>query len=313
MMNISVDDLKLINLIATQGSFAKAADTMNLTRPSVSRRIKAIEDSLQIMLFKRTTRQLELTFEGRRFIEHTMAMEQQWIRAMGEIQTQKAEPIGKLTVCSQDLINRLLAQHCLKDFLAQYPKIDLTLLTTHGLPETNKFEADLMLHIIPLNEQAFISEPLVLCHRRFYASPAYLARNGVPRHPRELGAYHTIECFETARPREVDQWTWLEDELLHKVQINSFLHCDELEVAMHMALNDCGIVWLPDFLCQEYVAQGRLVDVFDGKYATTRPVYAIYPRSQYYPSTTRAFIHFMRYNKLLGVPLPPQDHGAYLS
>lgn len=307
MTNISVDDLKLINLIACQGSFTKAADILNLTRPSVSRRVKSVEDSLQILLFKRTTRQLELTYEGRRFIEHTVAMEQQWIQAIGEIQSQKAEPTGKLKVCSLDLLNRRLAQFCLTDFLEQYPKVDLTLLTTHGMPETNKFDADLMLHISPLDEQAFISEPLVLCHRRFYASPAYLAKNGVPQHPRELGAYHTIECSESARVRETGYWLWFEDEISHQVKINSRMQCDELEVAMHMALNDFGIVWLPDFLVRQYVAEGRLVSLFDGKFADSVPIYAIYPRSQYCPSSTKAFIHFMRYNKLLGVPLPPHQ------
>ncbi|MGF1761665.1 LysR family transcriptional regulator [Photobacterium sagamiensis] len=312
MINLSVDDLKLINLIANQGSFAKAADMLHLTRSGVSRRIKSIEDRLQIKLFKRTTRQFELTYEGRRLIEHTVAMERHWIQAMGEIQTQKAEPTGKLTVCSQDLIHRRLAQYCLTDFLTQYPKIDLTLLTTHGLPEINKFDADLMLHISPLNEQAFINEPLVLCDQMFYASPAYLAKNGVPQHPRELGAYHTIECIESARQREIGYWSWHEDEIPHQVKINSCMQCDELEVVMHMALNDNGIVQLPEFLCRQYVAQGRLVALFDGKFANSVPIYAIYPKNQYYPSTTRAFIHFMRYNKLFGVPLPPQNGGVGL-
>ncbi|MFC1503088.1 LysR substrate-binding domain-containing protein [Pseudomonadota bacterium] len=301
MANISVDDLKLINLIASQGSFSKAADILNLTRPSVSRRIKSVEDSLQILLFKRTIRQLELTYEGRRFIEHTVAMEQQWIQAIGEIQSQKAEP----TVCSLDLLNRRMAQYCLADFLGQYPKVDLTLVTTHGMPGDNKFDADLMLHICPLDEQAFISEPLVLCHRRFYASPAYLAKNGVPQHPRELGAYHTIDCSESAREREMGYWSWYEGDLSYQVKITSRMQCDELEVAMHMALKDYGIVWLPDFLVRQYVADGRLVSLFDGNFADAVPIYAIYPKSQYCPSATKAFIHFMRYNKLFGMPLPP--------
>jgi len=309
MINLSVDDLKLINLIASQGSFSKAADILNLTRPGVSRRIKTIENSLQISLFKRSTRKIELTYEGQSFIEHTMAMEQQWIQAMGKIQTQKAEPTGKLTVYSLDLLNRRLAKNCLTDFLTQYPKVELTLLTTHGQPESNKFNADLMLHITPLDEQAFINEPLILCHRRFYASPGFLAKHGMPQHPRELGAYHTIECLKSVRDCEPNHWLWFEDEIPHQVKINSRMQCDEMEVAMDMALNDYGIAWLPDFLCRQYVAQGRLVTLFDGKFAHAVPTYAIYPRSQYCPSTTRAFIHFMRYNKLLGVPLLPQNDG----
>ncbi|MGF1760265.1 hypothetical protein L4D76_20510 [Photobacterium sagamiensis] len=63
----------------------------------------------------------------------------------------------------------------------------------------------------------------------------------------------------------------------------------------------------PNFLCRQYVAQGRLVVLFDGKFAHVVPTYAIYPRSC--PSTTQAFIHFMRYNKLFGLPLSPQNNG----
>ncbi|MEH6533335.1 MAG: LysR family transcriptional regulator [Photobacterium frigidiphilum] len=312
MINISVDDLKLINLISSQGSFAKAADILNLTRPGVSRRIKSIEDGLQISLFKRTTRKLELTYEGRRFVDHTVAMEQHWIQAIGEIQSQKAEPTGKLTVCSLDVLNRRLTQNCLADFIAQYPKIELSLLTTHEPPATNKFDADLMLHIAPLDEQAFINEPIVLCQQKFYASPAYLAKNGVPQHPRELGAYRAIECTEQTRGREPGYWLWFEDEIAHKVKINSRMQCDELEAAMNMALNDCGIVWLPEYLVQQYVADGRLVTLFNGKFANSVIIYAIYPRIQYCPSTTKTFIHFMRYNKQFGVPLPPQNNPISL-
>ncbi|RTR39208.1 LysR family transcriptional regulator [Shewanella canadensis] len=310
MTSISVDDLKLINMIACQGSFAKAADMLNLTRPGVSRRIKSIEEILQISLFKRTTRQLELTDEGRRFVEHTMAMEQLWIQAIGEIHNQKAELKGKLTVCSLDLIHRRLAQYCLTDFITQYPQIDLKLLTSYGRPEANKFDADLILHISPIKEQSFISDPLIECHWPFFASPAYLAKNGVPQHPSELGAYHTIECYDPEHESESGTWRWYEDELSHKVKIESRMQCDELEVAMHMALNNCGIAWLPDFLGRQYVAEGRLVALFDGKYADPVQIYAIYPRSQYYPSITQAFIHFMRYNKLFGEPLPSQYNAT---
>ncbi|MFC1502868.1 LysR family transcriptional regulator [Pseudomonadota bacterium] len=304
MTNISVDDLKLINHIACHGSFAKAADMLNLTRPSVTRRVKSVEDSLQILLFKRTTRQLELTCEGRLFVEHSMAIEQQWIQLMGEIQSQKNEPAGKLTICNLDLLNRHLTKSCLADFLAKYPKIELTLLTTHDLPETNKFDADLMIHITPLNEPAFISEPLFLCQYKFYASPAYLAKNGVPQHPRDLGDYHAIEC-STDLWSETDYWLWFEDEISHQVKINSRMRCDEMEAAKNMALNDYGIVWLPDFLCRQDVTEGRLVPLFDGKFANFVPIYAIYPRSQYRPSAIKAFIHFMRYSNLFGMPLPP--------
>lgn len=308
MTNISVDDLKLINMIANQGSFAKATFILNLTRPSVSRRIKAIEKNLQILLFKRTTRKLELTDEGKRFLLHSVAIEQQWNQAIGEIRNQKIEPTGKLTVCSLDLLNRRLAQYCLTDFLTLYPKIELNLLTTHGGPEANKFEADLMLHISPIREPTFINEPIVLCHRRFYASPTYLAKNGVPQHPSELGAYHAIECYEAARECEGGHWLWFEDEVAYRVKINSRMRCDELEVATHMAINDYGIAWLPDFMCRQHVAEGRLIALFDGKYADSVPVYAIYRRNQYCPSTIQAFIHFMRYNKMLGEPLASQEN-----
>jgi molybdate transport repressor ModE-like protein len=89
MHHISLEDIQLINLIARLGSFAAAAEQLDVPRPNVTRRIKQVEEILGVLLFQRSTRCLTLTAEGEEFIHHCRAIEQQWHTAIDQLQTKQ--------------------------------------------------------------------------------------------------------------------------------------------------------------------------------------------------------------------------------
>lgn len=299
MNNISLDHIKLVNLIAKMGCFARAADQLSLPRPSVTRRVKQLEAFLGVVLFKRSTRQLSLTPEGEAFLQHSLTIEQQWNTAVERMQAAHATPGGSLRICGLELFNRVISGPCLSDFISRYPGVDLTLITTGEAPNAHKFDADLMFNIVPLDDKSFISEPVAISVRDFYATPAYLARTGIPEHPLDLYRFKLL----THNYRITSaSWLWRDGCEVRPLEINSSLKFDEAEAALEMTLRDHGICWLPNFLCDPYVQRGELIQLFDGLHGTEVTLWAIYPRTPYVSNRIRLFIDMIRNSGLLGRP-----------
>lgn len=297
MNDISLDDIQLVNLIAKHGSFARAAELLALPRPNVTRRIKQVEAFLGVVLFKRSTRQLTLTPEGQAFLQHSQLIESQWLTAVERMQSAHEKPRGSLSVCSLGLMNRLISGPYLSEFVRQYPDVDLTMTSSWEAPNAHKFDADLMFNIAPLDDKSFINEAVAVSKRDFYASPTYLARSGVPKHPLDLEQFTLV--LHRYRSLSTD-WKWLDGTEEHPLNISSRLKFDQVEAALEMTLLDHGIAWLPDFLCASYVQRGELVQLFDGRYGTDVTLWAIYPRTPYDSNRIRLFIDMVRESGLLG-------------
>jgi len=301
MHQISLDDIRLVNLIAKVGSFARAADANDLPRPSVTRRIKQLESYLGVTLFQRSTRQLSLTSEGEVFLQHCQTIEMEWQQATERMKSTSSEPCGKLRVSALGLFNRTIAGPILSQFVRLYPKIDLELTSTWSAPDASKFDFDLMFNTKPLDDKSFISEVLTITNRDFYASPDYLAKIKSPESPIELRELELVILNYT--DLENGHWLWQDNDTIQSLTVQSHLKLDEAEAALQMTLLGHGICWLPDFVCEEHLKEQKLVRMFDGKYATPGPLWAIYPRTPYENQRMRLFIDMAKSSGLLGKPV----------
>lgn len=298
MHPVSLDDIQLVNLIARLGSFAGAAEHRCIPRPNVSRRVKQLEQFLGVSLFIRSTRKLSLTPEGEAFLLHSQAIEQQWKSALEQVQLSRGKPSGELRISALGLFHRVLAGPVLSRFIQQYPDIKLEMLSHWQAPGITKFDADLLFNISPLKDKRFVNEPLSIAARHFYASPAYLSRNGVPAHPRDLDKFERIS---TNYP-DMENWEWCEDGRRHGLEDTAPLCCDEPEAVLKLTLLEHGIACLPEFICREHVARGELVQLFGGHYAAEETLWAIYPKAPYESDRCRLFIDMVRDSRLFGRP-----------
>jgi LysR family transcriptional regulator for bpeEF and oprC len=299
MHHTSLDDIQLINLIARLGSFAAAAEHLGIPRPNVTRRVKQLEEFLGVLLFQRSTRRLSLTAEGEEFIVHSRAIELQWNTAVDRLQSKQHEPSGQLKIWALGIISRMLAGQCLTDFSRRYPGIEIEMMSSWSNLHVRKFDADLILDTLPLNDKSFISEPITLAKHDFYATPTYLARHGVPKHPTELPNYELI----IHNAPHFENWAWMDEHGKHCLKVEGKFKFEEVEAAMSMTLSHHGICWLPTFLCDYFQNRQELVRLFEGRYATEITLYAIYPRSQFQSARVRLFIEMVKSSGLFGTAI----------
>ena len=288
---MKIEDLKLFVLVAKHLSFTDAANELDLPQSSVSRKIKQIEDTLQVRLFERTSRKIFLTEQGARFYQHCKDIVEEFECATGSLVEHQKEPEGTLTVCMVPFMAELLSKEFLGFFMKTFPKINLVYKALNPKDLEDCCDADLMLYIHPPKDQTMIARRIMTFSRRFYASPEYLRQHGTPEHPSTLSQHNCLRFDTKVHP--VDEWLYHDNHTLQSVTVNGTFTSDSINLTKDFAVQGQGICWLPQFFANQDVRDGNLVCLFDGKYSIEQPYYVIYHSRRYMQRKIQVFLDML--------------------
>ncbi len=163
---------------AETGSFSAAARALNMTQPTLGRQVAGLEQALDLVLFERIGRKLELTPAGRDLLEH--------MRAMGEaanqaslIATGRAETVaGDVTISVTDVFAHYVMPVVVEDLRKLAPQIRLRILASNDLSDLQRREADIAVRHVAPTQPELISRKVRESAGRLFASKAYLDRAG---------------------------------------------------------------------------------------------------------------------------------------
>lgn len=180
------DALRLFLRVAEEGSLSKAAATLNLSQPTLSRQISALEQSLGIALFERTARGMALTEMAQALVGPVRAMHEQSLAVARITQGLEATVRGVARVSASELV----AAHHLPDMLAdlrrEQPEIDVLLLATDELSNLVEREADIAVRMVRPDQPGLVARKVVDLPVGIYAHRSYLERRGEPTHFQDL-------------------------------------------------------------------------------------------------------------------------------
>ena len=126
-----LNSLKTFAIAAQYLSFKQAAKVLNVTPTAVSHQIRALEAQLNISLFERQVRSIQLTPEGEKLAETSLSILKQLQLTIEEIKT----PHDKVSVsCCTSFASLWLAPR-LADFNLRYPEIDIEICASNALVE----------------------------------------------------------------------------------------------------------------------------------------------------------------------------------
>ena len=288
-------DLNIFVHVVDRGSFTSAADAVGLTPSAVSKSITRLEHRLGTRLFHRTTRKLALTTEGEQF--HLRAKD--IVAAIEEAEADikaTGTPKGTLRInCVTGFALHELSKH-IPEFVELYPDISVDLNVTDRIVDLLEEHVDLAIRTGTLATGSLIARKIKTFQRRYYASPAYLARWGTPKTPADLANHR---CIVVGAGRSAHDWTFLINGELVTQAVSGRIVVNNLEAAMRMAIDGGGIVRIPEFTALSMVAQsalraGTFAPVLEDFHADAEvPIYAVYPEGRYVSSKTRIFIDFL--------------------
>src|SRR5258708_10356521 len=178
--------------VVEAGSFTAAARLLGMPKTTVSRRIAALEREVGVRLVQRTTRSLNMTDAGRLYYEQSSQALRTIEEANLHLAEARAEPSGTIRISAPVGFGGYFLMHTVVDFLAMYPKTKVELRLTDDRLNLVEDGIDLAFRTGILADSTLIARKLGATHRVLCASPAYLARRGVPAEPADLVRHHSL-------------------------------------------------------------------------------------------------------------------------
>jgi DNA-binding transcriptional LysR family regulator len=259
MRRISLTNLETLCWIARLGSFTAAAERLNATQPAISGRVRELEESLEVKLFQRRGRRMELTIQGRELVERAQPL----IARIEEVITSLDNP-GAITGILRIGVGEMVAVAWFGELMAQLhermPRVTYQIevdLTINMRQKLELGQLDLAIMAARLNSDRLVSTPLGSLDMLWVTSPA--VRRAMKRAGRELQevlSSHPIWCL--ARPSHMYPMAveTLKSLGLSQVSINT---CNSLQTMVSIVMAGGGISMLPENMVAEALKRRQLV------------------------------------------------------
>ncbi|HYQ43983.1 MAG TPA: LysR family transcriptional regulator [Polyangiaceae bacterium] len=281
--------------VVKRGGFAAVARDSNVDPSSISRAISTLESELAVRLFQRTTRKLTLTEAGASFLARVGPIVEELERAREEVACIGSEPSGVLRMTASVAFGQICLVPLLPAFRRAFPRLTLELLMTDTNLDLIEDRIDLAIRLAPSYRGDVVGSKLFATRYRIVASPAYLAREGVPKTPRELSAH---SCLLFPLPDFRERWLFRRGTVLEEVRVHGNLILSTALALRSAALDGLGPVLLADWHIQDDLERGSLVDLFPHHEVTATTfntaAWLLYPSRDYLPHKVRVTIEFLR-------------------
>lgn len=293
---MNINDLKIVSLVAEQGSFAAASRVLSVDPSSVSRTVAAVEARLGLRLFRRSTRSLSATEEGKIYLSRLRPLLDELDQAQDAAREVSRRPSGTLRLtASVAFAHKCIVPH-LSDFQALYPDIALEILPSDANLDLTANAIDLAIRLAPSPSGDLVSTKLMGTVYRVIASPEYLSRSGPLSKPEDLQAHN---CLRFALPEFRTRWRFRSGgDAPTDVPVSGNLIIANALSLRQAALNGLGPALLANWLINDDIARGTLVDLFPDTDCTATEfdtaAWALYPSRSYLPSKVRVAIDFLR-------------------
>ena len=278
--------------VATEGSFARAADRLGVGRSAVSRSVQRLEDHVGARLFSRTTRSTSLTSEGELFLENCRPGVDRILQALEEIRDlREGPPRGQLRLAAPHAFGRLVLAPLLDEFRLRYPAISVELLLDERVADLAVDRIDVVFRDGRLDDSQVIAKQLIVMPTLVCAAPDYVQRHGAPAEIAQLAAHACINHrLANGRLRE---WVFRVEGRAQSLVPASELTFNDDELALQAVLAGRGLAQLPAFQVCELLKTGRLVTCLQAFAPDDRAHYLCYLSRRQLPKRIRAFIDFI--------------------
>ncbi|AOJ43126.1 LysR family transcriptional regulator [Burkholderia lata] len=289
-MKITLDELQAFAAVVDSGSITAAAQQLDLTVSATSRTLGRLEEKLKTTLLRRTTRRLELTEEGRAFLQDARAIIESVESAEEQMLARREMPSGRLRVDAATPFMLQVIVPLVRGYRERFPKVELELNSNEGITDLLERRTDVAIRIGRLKDSTLHSRRIGNSRVRMLASPAYLEAHGQPRKVEDLDK-HTLLGF--TQPESLNVWPILGADG-EPCRIEPDVYSSSGETLRQLALEGTGIVCLSDFVTARDREAGRLMQVLARQTLDVQqPIHAVYYRNTAISSRIASFVDYL--------------------
>jgi DNA-binding transcriptional LysR family regulator len=282
-------DYLLFATVVDLGSLSAAGRSLQISPAMVSKRLARLEQRLGVRLVHRTTRRLALTSAGDEFHRDVLAILEAVKRAEDRVTGAANTPSGPLRVSAPTSFGRLHIAPRLRNFVEQFPRIELALDLSDGFVDLIADRIDIAIRItgeMPANVEA---QRLATSQRVLAASPSYVAQYGAPQEISDLSRHRLLAAD--------GQWPWrlVSRRQSRVIEGRSHVATNSSETVREMAIAGIGIALRSMWDVSDELRDGRLIRLLpDWGGPPDLGVYAIHVRVPQPSAAIHAFVDFLK-------------------
>jgi len=284
-----VDKLRAIQLfvrLADLGSFTRVAEQVNSSKSMISKEIGRLESDLGARLLHRSTRNVQLTHVGEGYLQRAREILSKLDDADSFVQDLQQNLRGKLKINAPMALGITDLSHLFADFMQANPEIELDI---HLGDES----VDLVEQGFDLGFRAsskaidsnYVGRALTRFTYKVCASPEYLDQHPVITLPKDLKDHN---CFIYSYFQDKNVWP-IED----GVAVKGSLRVNNTMFMMESIKQGLGLGFIPDFVCQQAIDSGQVVEVLAEAKKPLLTLYALYPVRYFVPAKVVQCIEYL--------------------
>ncbi|WP_077001454.1 LysR family transcriptional regulator [Variovorax sp. KK3] len=296
-MNVDLGDLNAFVTVASARGFRDGARLTGTSASALSEAVRRLETALGVRLLHRTTRSVRPTEAGERLLERLKPAFTEVEAALDVVNGFRDKPAGTLRLNVPISAARLVLPSIVPPFLAAYPEITLDVIAEDGFVDMLAAGCDAGIRYEERLEQDMVAIPIGPRTQRFAAAaaPAYLDREGRPKHPRDLLKHRCLRgrfASGTMPP-----WEFERDGESLTVDVSGPLTVRlgaSADLAVDAAIGGAGVVYLFEDWLRPHMNSGALEPILERWWPRFSGPFLYYPGRRLLPAPLRAFVDFIR-------------------
>jgi len=283
--------MSVFRRVVETGNFSEVAREMEMSQPTVSKHVAALESRLNLKLLNRSTRSLSLTDVGKQYYDRSVYLLDELYETESTLQNQQSQPTGTLRINTPVTFGELNIVPHLWQFLSEYPDLNIDLIMDDHYVDLVKEGVDMAIRVGPLTDSCLISRKIGDSPRVAVASPDYLAANGEPETLQDL---KTHNCIVYMLLTTLNEWHFTGARGKESIRVNGRFSVNNPRAIRQAVLADQGIAITPLWLMDDCIKKGDVKVILDQYVPTPLEIHAIYPDRRFVPAKVRCFIDFIR-------------------
>ncbi|MFN6993595.1 MAG: LysR family transcriptional regulator [Aquincola tertiaricarbonis] len=286
--------MRVFARVVEAGSFTRAADQLQMPKPSVTKLVQRLEARLKVKLLQRTTRRVTVTPEGAAYYQRTARVLAELEEIESDLTQERTNPRGCVRVDVGSVVANLILMPRLPAFYKRYPQVQIALGVSDRPVHLVGEAVDCVIRGGAMTDQSLVARRIAQMAFTTVASPAYLAQHGTPASPQELldGRHAMANYFSAASGRIVPA-VYVRGDQRFEIAAQGPISVNESTAHLNAALTGLGLVQTFGPIVQPHIDTGALVEVLADWAPPPMPFHVAYPANRHVSAKLRVFVDWV--------------------
>jgi LysR family transcriptional regulator for bpeEF and oprC len=280
--------MKVFTRVVESRSFVKAAESLQLAAPQVSRTVQALEAHLGARLLNRTTRSISVTDDGEAYYQRSIRVLAEVDEMEAELTHAKLNPKGRLKVNLPALIAKMIIIPALPDFFERYPDIEIEMGLSDRQVDIVEEGVDCVIRTGELEDSGLVARRIGNMRRITCASPSYLEKYGEPKTIADLHNHIGVN-YVSSNTGRVRSWDYLVGGVVETVDMRGLIAVNDVDAYISCGLHGLGLLKSAVYPLAPHLERGELIEILKDYCSPPRAISIMYARNRHLPRKVRVF------------------------